>query len=571
MGAEPDGSAPFLAPGMAPIAPRNFPECPYIAFYLRIYDIIHLSDGEAAPMPDPQFRECKQDQLMLLPPDISELVPENSLARITDMVVRSMDRSTLTALYPGGGTPAHDPQMMLKVILLAYASGIYSSRKIAQATRENIGFMWICGMQPLDHSAINRFRSERIRPVFEEVFSEFVSLLADMGFITLGTYFLDGTKIEANANRFSFVWAKSNRRYQEQLRAKVHAHLKAIDEMEEEEEALAPADPGEIDSAAIAEAARKIGERIGRKGVGRRPKDEEGRALRLAERMCSGEWAEKMELYERNAEILDGRGSFSKTDHDATFMRMKDDHMGNGQLKAAYNIQAGTEGQFIIDTTAHRRPGDTACTIEHLEHAERTIGWLPGEIVADAGYGSEQNYRWLDGKGLTAYVKHGEFFREMRNRKWREDPMRPANWEYDEILDTYACPEGSTLRFVRLQHPRSDLGHCADVRVYRCESCTGCPLKERCFRSEDPDAPRVLRVNPDLARFRKRASFLLNTERGTVLRKQRSVDVETIFGDIKRNWHFTRFLLRGLEKADHEFRLVAAGHNLRKLALSLAG
>lgn len=78
-------------------------------------------------------------------------------------------------------------------------------------------------------------------------------------------------------------------------------------------------------------------------------------------------------------------------------------------------------------------------------------------------------------------------------------------------------------------------------------------------------------MNPDLARFRKRASFLLNTERGTVLRKQRSVDVETIFGDIKRNWHFTRFLLRGLEKADHEFRLVAAGHNLRKLALSLAG
>jgi hypothetical protein len=228
--------------------------------------------------------------------------------------------------------------------------------------------------------------------------------------------------------------------------------------------------------------------------------------------MCKGEWAEKMQRYERNAEILDGRSSFSKTDRDATFMRMKDDHMGNGQLKAAYNIQAETEGQFIIDATAHQRPGDTAGAIGHLEHAERTSGWLPGEM-ADAGYGSEQNYRWLDEKGVSASVKHNEFFRESSNRKWREDPMRPNNWEYDEILDTYVCPEGRTLRFSHIQHPRSDLGHRADVRLYRCESCEGCSLRERCFRSKDPDAARVLRVTPDLARFKKRASFLLNTEK----------------------------------------------------------
>lgn len=522
-------------------------------------------------MPDPQFRECMQGQPMLLPPDISELVAENSLARVVDMVVRSIDRRTLTALYPGGGTPAYDPQMMLKVILLAYASGIYSSRRIAQATRENIGFMWICGMRPLDHNTINRFRTERIRPVFEEVFSEFVSLLADMGFVTLDTYFLDGTKIEANANKFTFVWAKSNRRYQEQLRAKVHAHLQAIDEMgDEEEDNLAPEAPEGIDSKAIAEAAKKINERIRKKGVSKRPGDDEGKALRFAKRMCEGEWAERMGRYEERAEILGGRGSSSKTDRDATFMRMKDDHMGNGQLKAAYNIQAGTEGQFIIDATAHQRPGDTACTTDHLEHAEKAIGWLPEEIVADAGYGSEQNYRWLDERGVTAYVKHNEFFRESKNKKWREDPMRFANWEYDEILDTFACPEGRALRFSHFQHPRTDLGHRADVRVYKCESCEGCPLGAKCLKPGHPDAARTIRVNADLQRFKKRASFLLNTDRGTQLRRQRAVDVETIFGDIKRNWHFTRFLLRGLEKVDHEFRLVAAGHNLRKLALALA-
>lgn len=186
-------------------------------------------------MPEPRFKPCMQDQPMLLPPDIGDLVPEGSMPRVVDMVVRSIDRSTLTALYPGGGAPAHDPQMMLKVVLLAYASGIYSSRAIARATRENVGFLWICGMRPLDHCTVNRFRTERVRPVFEEVFAEVIQLLADMGLVTLDTYFLDGTKIEANANRFTFVWAKSTRRYKEQLRARVRAHLAAIDEMDDEE------------------------------------------------------------------------------------------------------------------------------------------------------------------------------------------------------------------------------------------------------------------------------------------------------------------------------------------------
>lgn len=520
-------------------------------------------------MPDPKFKECKQDQLMLFPPAIGDLVPENSLPRVVDMVVRSIDRSILTRLYPGGGCPAYDPQMMLKVILLAYAEGIYSSGKIARATRENVGFLWICGMQPIDRNTVNRFRSRRVRLVFEEVFSEFIALLADMGLVTLDTYFLDGTKVEANANKFSFVRAKSNRRCQESLRKRVHAHLEAIDELEDEEERLAPEGPEDIDSETIAETARRINGRIEEKGAGKRPKGDGGKALRHAERCLEGEWKEKAERYERNERDLGSRGSLSKTDRDATFMRMKDDHMGNGQLKAAYNVQVGTEGQFIVDATCHQRPGDTACAIEHLKHAERTIGWLPGEIVADAGYGSEQNYAWLEERGVDAYVKHNEFFRERRDKKRREDPMRPARRPYDKATDTYTCPNGDKLASAFGSHPKTTLGYRSNARVYKARDCAGCPLRGRCFKSEDPDAVRVIRVNPTLDAFRKRASEMLRTERGSALRKQRSADVETVFGDIKRNWHFERFLLRGLEKVDHEFRLVAAGHNLRKLALAL--
>lgn len=141
-------------------------------------------------MPEPRFRPCRQNQPMPLPPDVSDLIPENAMARLVDAIVERMDRRLLESLYPGGGAPAHDPSMMLKVVLFCYASGIYSSRKIAAATRENVNLMWLTGMSPLDHSTVNRFRSERVRPVFEDVFSEVVAVLAEAGHITLDTYFL---------------------------------------------------------------------------------------------------------------------------------------------------------------------------------------------------------------------------------------------------------------------------------------------------------------------------------------------------------------------------------------------
>ena len=276
-----------------------------------------------------------------------------------------------------------------------------------------------------------------------------------------------------------------------------------------------------------------------------------------------------MGRYEGQGEALAGRGSHSKTDRGATFMRVKEDSLTN-QTKPGHDVRAGTEGQFTLDVTCHQRPGDTACMIPHLEHAREAIGHLPSEVVADAGYGSGQNYAWLEGRGCDAHVRHNEFFRECGNEKWREDPMRPANWGHDEGSDTYACPGGRTLSFSRERTVTSDLGYESVARVYVGRGCPECPLRKRCFRSKGPDAVRVLRVNPVLDAFRARASEMLRTERGSTLRKQRSVDVETIFGDIKRDWGFRRFRLRGLEKVDHEMRMVAMGHNIRKMAYALA-
>lgn len=498
-------------------------------------------------MATPKFKPCMQHQPMLFPPSVGELIPEGALVRVVDSIVDGMDRSVLESAYPGGGASAHDPSMMLKVVLFCYASGIYSSRKIAAATRENVNLMWLTGMRPLDHNTVNRFRSERIRPVFEDVFSEVIAVLAEAGHITLDTYFLDGTKIEANANKFTFVWKKSTDRYQE---------------------ALAPADPSEVDADAIRGAADRINARLKAKREAGGGKDAEAKELKRASAAIGRDYLPRMEKYERQQAAFAGRKSFSKTDPDATFMRMKDDAMGNGQLKAGYNVQAGTENQFIVDTTVHQRPGDTACAIPHREHVKERIGRLPLNLVADAGYGSEENYAYLEAEGVDAYVKHSEFFRECHNRKWREDEMRVANWEYDEESDEYTCPEGKTLVFLKESSRVSELGYESAVRVYECESCSGCPRKAECSKSASPDAPKRIQVNPALSAFRRRASEMLHTEIGSALRKKRSVDVETVFGDIKRNLGFTRFTLRGLEKVTLEWRLVATGHNIRKLFLA---
>ena len=513
----------------------------------------------------PSFRPCRQHQMMLLPPDLSELIPQNSMVRLIDEIVDGMGRLTLESAYSTKGAPAYDPAMMLKVILFCYASGIYSSRKIARATAENINLMWLTGMHPLDHNTINRFRTERIRPIFEDIFIEVISVIADAGYISLDAYFLDGTKIEAASNKYTFVWKKSTDRYQQALRAKVHAHLEAIDEMEEEEEELAPEDPEEVDSERIREAARRINERLSKKRKEGKGKSDKAKELRRASKALERDYLPKMEKYETYQEILGGRGSFSKTDPDATFMRLKDDAMRNGQTKAAYNIQAGTENQFIVDVTVHQHPTDTACLIDHCEHFKDLYMSLPTDFTADAGYGSEENYLYLEEEGVDAYVKHSEFYRECKSRKWREDEMRVANWPWDADRDVYTCPEGRELSFDGVRKRTSKSGFASTSRIYRCDGCEGCPRHDVCVKSEDPSANRSIQINPRLSFFKKRASEMLHTEKGRDLRKRRGIEVETVFGDIKRNAGFTRFLLRGLDKVTHEMRLVATAHNIRKL------
>ena len=186
------------------------------------------------------------------------------MARVIDRVVESLDTKALEALYPGGGAPAYDPRMMLKVVLFAYASGIYSSRKISEATRSNVYLLWLTGCAPLDHMTVNRFRTVRLRSVFEEMFTDVVMLLAKLGHVTLDTYFLDGTKIEANANKYSFTWRKSTEKHRDKLRAKVGELLDEVDAVDEEEDRIAEGlpEPKDLSAEDLDEIARRLDDRL---------------------------------------------------------------------------------------------------------------------------------------------------------------------------------------------------------------------------------------------------------------------------------------------------------------------
>lgn len=511
----------------------------------------------------PSFRPYEQRQLSLLPIDLDELIPENHMVRVVDRAIEKMNTKPLFDRYPGGGTSAYNPVMMLKVIVYAYADKIYSSRKIAKATRENINFLWLTGNTQLDFMTINRFRSERLEGIIDKIFTEVVDLLMKEGYIRFENYFLDGTKIEANAGKYSWVWGKSTKRYKENLRKKVSAHLAAIDIIErKEKEELGDKDlpemgsGKEIDSEAIREAASRIDERLAGN-----PDD---KALKKAKKAIEKDYLPRMEKYEKQEEILEERRSYSKTDTDATFMRMKEDHMKNGQLKPGYNVQIGTENQFVTGYSIHRRPGDTSCMKTHLEHIKNQNGRLPDSVTADAGYGSEENYEYFEKENIEYFVKYNTYHKE-KSAKWKNDPTKVQNWYYDENNDEYIC--GMCRRFIFLHEKRqkSDNGYKSTVRVYECEGCGGCPHRQKCIKADNPEADRRIYINRRLNELKKKARANLDSEKGKVMRSKRPVEVESVFGDIKGNFGVRRFLLRGLEKVKIEWGLYSIGHNMRKM------
>jgi len=490
----------------------------------------------------------------LFPINIFDKIPANHPVRLVDSVVNNLDISDITSMYLGGGNSAYHPRMMIKVLFYSYLSNVYSCRKIEKALTENIHFMFISGNSTPGFRTINEFRGKVLKDKIKGLFAEVVKMLVELGYVSLDVQYIDGTKIEAKSNKYTFVWRGSVEKYKEKLETKINTILSDIesniqsDNQELNKEEL----PKKINSEELKEKLSEINKRL----------KEPTKKLEKELQKLQKEHLPKLEKYEKDLEILGDRNSYSKTDPDATFMRMKEDHMMNGQLKPAYNPQISTENQFITHVSIHQKPNDTTTLQSHLEGFEKAYEKQSKEVVADAGYGSEENYEMLEKKQVTAYVKYNYFHKEQK-RKMKKDPFLVQNLFYNKEQDFYVCPMGQRMEKVGTGKRTSSNGYESQIVYYQAKRCEGCPLRSLCHQGK---GNRKIEVNHRLNELKTKAKELLMSEKGLEHRSKRPIEAEAVFGQLKSNNKFNRFTFKGLEMVELEFLLMALGHNFRKMS-----
>jgi transposase len=491
---------------------------------------------------------------MMLPPSLEELIEENHPVRVVNQIIDSINIDPLLKKFKGGGTSSYHPRMLLKVLVYGYLNNTYSSRRMEAGLKENIHFMWLAGMSKPDHNTINRFRSDRLKDVLKTVFGKVVELLVEAGHLSLQEVYTDGTKLEAQANRYSFVWGKAIRtnraRIEEQLK-ELWAYAERLTKEELKDKAPQSFEP------VSARQVNQIINRIDKALEGKEISKKRRQKLDYAKK----NWPQQAQRYKRQQQILGKRNSYSKTDPDATFMRLKEDHM-RGQPKPAYNVQLSSHNQFVVNYTVHQNPTDTTTLKKHLDSFQSLYKKDPDVLVADAGYGSEENYKILNNRDIEGYVKHNQFDRQHRTKQ--PDPFRPENLVYDKKQDIVYCPSGKPMKPTgKVITSITANGFKQKLTKYKAVKCTGCPLRPQCHNQK---GNRTVNINHRLRKFKQQADQLLITEQGIVFRKKRSSDIETVFANIKHNKGFRRFMLKGLNKVEIETGLLALAHNLGKLA-----
>jgi len=528
----------------------------------------------------PVFKPYRQDQLMLLPPRYDEFIPAEHLVRVVNDVIDKLDLRTLEAQYKGGGTSSYHPKMLLKVLVYAYSQKVYASRRIAKAVREQLPFLWLSGGQQPDFRTVNTFRSSRMKGVIDEVFASVLEYLIETGHVKLEHYFVDGTKIEADANKHKVVWAKRKETYEKRLRPQIQELLQQIEQvtaaentaygekdLEEVGETAAPALTADALKTKIAELNARL-QALSPSATPAAPDEATVQAARQALKTLEKDGLPRLAKYEHQTETLAGRNSYAQTDPDASCMRMKEDRGAEKPWpKPAYNVQIGTEGQFIVGFSVHGTAGDPTCLIPHLEQVEQNLGRLPKTIVADAAYGSEENYAYVDQHHLGNFLKYNTFYQDTHHYRnpdvLRAHQFRAEHFGYDPDQDQFICPAEKRLTFSYESQYTTTNQYVTRRRHYVCADCTACPLKPQCTRAQ---GNRQIRISFKLLAYRKQARENLTSEEGQALRAARSTEVETVFGHLKHNQGFRRFHLRGLKKVKTEWGLVSIAHNLQKLA-----
>ena len=502
---------------------------------------------------------------LFLTVDPGEDIAENDPVRVVDAIVEGLDLKDFKKLYREKGRCPYHPKMMLKIILYAYMNNIYSCRKIEKAVQRDIHYIWLAAQERPDFVTINRFRN-RVKSEINNIFTRTVLVLADRGFITLDVEYIDGTKIESKANKYTFVWRKTVQKNRAKLQEKIRVLLGQIDDVIAQDKA-AETDKVDFTPETLTSLITELQASLSAEPT---PTDKEQKKQQREKKKQIKELEkhrDKLGEYDSRLAQIGGRNSMSKTDSDATFMRMKEDAMNNGQTKPGYNLQISAENQFITDFALFPNPNDTLTLIPFFNSFLDRYGHLPSVAVADSGYGSEENYRFMDEAGMEAYVKYNRFHLEQRPR-YKPDPFHHDNFHYNADEDYYVCPMGQHMTRIGTSHSKTASGYRSENARYRAQNCNGCPLRCLCYKAKCDR--RTIEVNHRLNEYKRKARELLTSEEGLRHRGRRCIEPEAVFGQMKFNMAYRRFRHFGKDKVTMDFAFFAIAFNLKKMCSKTA-
>ena len=494
------------------------------------------------PKQQDQYKVSERNNQLVLVLNSEILLPEDAPVRVTSAQLEELDYRKLYAAYSSKGRKSvTDPRVLFKVMAYGYQCGIYSTRKLEEACQYRVDFMWLLenGKAP-DHSTLSRFRTGRCAEAVEDLFYQYVQLLEKQHEVDHKSVFIDGTKIESRAGRYTFNWRGTAEKNLAKAKQKVF-ELTGCKTLSELETFLS----GKAESIAF----------VSGKGKHKTEQQREWESI--------NQLFEQWKKYEEQLAIMGpDRNSYSKTDHDATFMRMKEDHMRNGQLKPAYNVQIAVNSEYITGIDVFSNRTDVGTLIPFLHKLEMAHKQRYEEVSADAGYESEDNYLYLEANGQLSFIKPSNY-EAQKTKKYRSQIGRIENMQYDKDEDCFICAEGRKL-YCRKVSTEVKKGTPVTRAWYRCENCSNCPQREKCCRKQDMNAPKEVILKETFWEKRQQSLENITSERGIQLRMNRSIQVEGAFGLIKNDFGFRRFLTTGKKNVKIELLFLALGFNLKK-------
>ena len=506
---------------------------------------------------------CTPKQLKM-PIEVERLIDmEDPVYSFSEVVDRIDLRKYFVEKESKVGRPRYDGVKMLKIILFAFMENGYASvRKMSKLCKTDIRYMWLLdGMKAPSFMKISQFIQEELTERIEDIFREINEVIFKEDEVDLEHTYIDGTKIEANANKYSWVWKNSCITNREKAFGKISDLFGRMNEKALNQLGIEIGTRTEYAIEYLEEMLEKYAAAVGADPESFVHGKGKHKSLYQKQYEELNGYIERLKRYAKHISVCgEKRNSYSKTDHDATFMRIKTDYMGNDQLLPAYNMQTAICSGYVAVMDVQQYASDMDCFVPLMEKYNRMYGHYPKYPVADAGYGSYNNYLYCHEKGMEKFMKFTMYEKETKSEEYRTNPYRAVNFTQDAEGNPI-CPYGRKFIHKLTRHVRGNQ-YGRTEEIYGCESCEGCPHKEKCCPRAKGN--RSIRMNQELTAIHQEVVNNLQTVHGALLCMNRSIEAEGTFGVMKWDRSYERACRRGIKNVNLEFHLIACGFNLYK-------